>query len=66
MAYTQADLDALKAAFATGSLEVWHNNRRVTFQKPEDMERIISAIERELTPPSQRVRRFRWVSSKGL
>jgi hypothetical protein len=50
MAYTQAQLDGLKAAYASGVLSVEYAGRRTQFQSREDMRAIIAEIEAALTP----------------
>ena len=50
MAYTQADLDALKKAKASGALTVEYAGRRTTFRSLAELNSIIADIERELSP----------------
>lgn len=50
MAYTQADLDNLKAALASGALSVEYAGRRTTFRSLADIRSIIVEIEAELSP----------------
>jgi len=66
MAYSQTDLDALKAAYASGVLEVEYNGRRTRFQNSADLERAIARIEAELSPASAAPRRTAAVYSSGL
>lgn len=49
MAYTQDDLDALKAALASGAATVEYQGKRVTFRSPAEIRGIIADIERELS-----------------
>ena len=48
MAYTQTELDALKAAFAAGVLRLTYDGKSVEYGSAEDMLRRISAIEGEM------------------
>lgn len=62
MAYTQTQLDGLKAAYASGVLSVEYAGRRTTFQSRADMRAIIAEIEDALSPstvvPSRTVAGF--------
>lgn len=62
MAYTQAQLDSLKVAYASGVLSVEYAGRRTTYQSFEAMRSIIREIEAELSPqtavPSRTVAGF--------
>lgn len=49
MAWTQSDIDALKAAIATGLRTVTYSDRTVTYQTTEDMLRVLSAMESAAT-----------------
>jgi len=48
MAYTQTELDALKAAFAAGVLRLTYDGKSVEYGSAEDMLRRISVIEGEI------------------
>jgi len=48
MAYTQTELDALKAAFAAGVLRLTYDGKSVEYGSAEDMLRRISVIEGEM------------------
>lgn len=48
MAWTQEDLDIIKAAIAEGARTVQYGDKSVTYQSLTDMLRIKSAIEDEL------------------
>lgn len=50
MAYTQQQLDALRAAYARGALEVRYQDRAVRYQSREAMRAIIAEMEAELSP----------------
>lgn len=56
MAFTQAELDALRSAYATGALEVEYGSgetrRRVRYASREDLEARIDQIERALAGTS--------------
>lgn len=66
MAYTQAQLDALKAAYASGLLEVDYNGRRMRYQSRNEMRGIIAEIEAELTPSTATPSRTVGAFSSGL
>lgn len=47
--YTQTQLDALRAAVATGALQVRNSNHEmVTYRSLEEMQRLIGVMERAL------------------
>ena len=48
MAYTQTELDALKAAFAAGVLNLTYDGKSVGYGSAEDMLRRIRVIEGEM------------------
>jgi len=48
MAYTQAQLNAIKEAFASGTLTVDYDGKRVTYRSLREMKEIIATIEAEL------------------
>lgn len=48
MAWTQADLDAIKAAIAGGSVKVKYADREVQYQTLTDLLKIKNLIEKEL------------------
>lgn len=48
MAYTQTELDALKAAFAAGVLRLTYDGKSVEYGSAEDMLRRIRIIEGEI------------------
>lgn len=50
MAYTQAQLDALRAAFASGVLTVEYDGKRVTYASRDDLKRRIDEIEKTINP----------------
>ena len=53
MAFTQTDLDAIRAAKATGALEVrYSDGRQVRYRSLTEMDRIIQDIERSLAQAS--------------
>lgn len=61
MAYTQAQLDELKNARASGALVIDFDGKRVRFRNLAELDTIIATVERELagsTKPSP-VRRYR-------
>lgn len=48
MAYTTTDLDAIKAAIASGELSVSHNGRTVTYRSIAELLKAKADIEAEL------------------
>ena len=48
MAWTQAELDALKAAYAQGTLRVSYEGRSVEYGSEDDLLRRIRTIERDM------------------
>lgn len=54
MAWTQAELDALKSAFASGTLEVTFEGKRVKYGDAADLLTRIRAIESEIAATSNR------------
>lgn len=67
MAYTQADLDELKANIAKGVTSVQMGNERVEFDDLEAMQRRVRLIERELgLRPEPRARVHRPFTSTGF
>ncbi len=54
MAYSQAELDALKTAFASGTLEVTFEGKRVKYGDAADLLTRIRAIESEIAATSNR------------
>lgn len=53
--YTQAQLDALKAAYARGARTVSYDGQSVTFDTGAEMRQRIQDIERSLNPGRNRV-----------
>lgn len=47
-AYTQAQLDAIRRAYASGVTRVTHDGMTTEYRSREDMRRIIAEIEAEL------------------
>lgn len=67
MSYTADQLSSLRAAYASGVLEVTYSDgRRVRYQSMADMAQAIAQIERSLTPPAQRVTHYNPVFDKGV
>lgn len=48
MAYTQADLDAIQEALASGALTVKHRDRQVTYRSLVELERVEAKIKAQL------------------
>ena len=63
MAWTQSDLDALKAAVGLGVLTVRYNDRTVTYQNLTEMRALLAEMNRQITAaPNQRF----FATSKGV
>lgn len=68
VAIIQAEIDALKAARATGALRVRFREREVEYRSMKDINDAIAALERELdelngvTP----IRHFHFLATKGI
>ena len=54
MAWTQAELDALKSAFAQGTLEVTFEGKRVKYDDTQGLLTRIRAMESEIAAGSNR------------
>ena len=52
MAYTQADLDRIEAAIATGTLRITHNGKTTEFRSLDDMIRVRDMIRKAVKGPS--------------
>ena len=52
MAFTQAQIDALKDAYAQGVLAVSVNGRTVTYRSGAEMLQAIRVMESEVNPPT--------------
>lgn len=48
MSYTQAQLDALRAALVSGTNRVTYEGRTVEYRSVADLERVIATVERAL------------------
>ena len=57
MAFTQALLDALKLAYASGTTRVTYEGKTVEYASAKDLMQRISFIERELNPNSAKAAR---------
>lgn len=62
--YTQEQLDALRSAVARGVREVEYDGERVRYNSVEEMLRLISVIERDLS--TNRVTRTVYGSDRGF
>ncbi|MBF0162812.1 MAG: hypothetical protein HQL88_11065 [Magnetococcales bacterium] len=59
MSFTQAELDVLKEAYATGALRVTHEGKTVEYGSESDLLRRIRMIESELAAASGKARSTR-------
>lgn len=66
MAWTQTDLDALKAAAAKGERIVSFADRSVTYRSGEEILQLIKQIESELAAAAGRPKLWPGYSSKGF
>lgn len=66
MPFSQADIDALKAAIATGTKRVQFENRSVDYQDTGEMLKALAVMESEVTAlTSTPVRQIRVYANKG-
>lgn len=54
MAWTQSDIDALKAAMAQGIKRVRYVSGEVEYQSVDDMRKVLADMQREVSPDSRR------------
>lgn len=68
MAWTQTDIDAIKAAIATGALDVQYSDgSRIQYRSLEEMRSIQREMEAEVAGSSvKRARTIRFNSCKGF
>lgn len=50
MAFTQIQIDALKAALSSGTLKVRMNDREVTYRSLQEMRELLAIMEAEVNP----------------
>lgn len=69
MAFTQADLDAIDAAIASGELTVSHNGRTVTYRSMDDLfkarDRIANLIALQASRRAGSSFRFNFKTARG-
>ena len=66
MAYTQAHLDALEEAKASGVLTVSFEGRTTTFRSIDEIDRVIADIKKQLNPAKYRRKIYRLSSAKDF
>jgi hypothetical protein len=66
MAYTQAQIDALKRAIASGVLIVRHGDEQVTYRSLAEMRQALADMEGEVNPTTGPARRTVAGFSRGL
>lgn len=67
MAYTQADIDEIKRAMATGALRASFADREVEYRSLDEMQRQLAEMEREVNASAGTGTSYRLAStSKGL
>ena len=52
MAWVEADRDAIKAAIASGELDVQYNDRRVRYRSIDELRSALAMISNELDKPA--------------
>lgn len=65
MAWTQSDIEKLKAAIAQGATKVKFADREVTYRSLAEMRETLVMIEGEVSG-RRRARQVRFITSKGL
>ncbi|WP_417844832.1 phage head-tail joining protein [Thalassospira sp.] len=55
MAFTQADIDRLKSAMASGTLKVEVDGKSVTYRSIAEMREVLRMMEGDVKGPSARV-----------
>lgn len=66
MAYTQADIDALKAAMASGAKRVrYSDGSEVEYRDMAEMKDILGQMRHEVSPPAKPIRAFRFAHRPG-
>lgn len=68
MAWTQTDVDALKAAIALGALKVRYSDREVTYRSLDEMRETLALMEAEANavPGRRPAKAIRFRTDKGL
>lgn len=69
MAWTQTDLDVLKAAIAQGATSVRFADRQVNYRSLDEMQNTMRMIQADIDAAAGKVRRnrvVRFVTGKGL
>lgn len=66
MAYTSADLDAIRAARLRGIRTVQYADRQVTYSSDSELRQVEADIARELASSSHRPKQFRVIGTKGF
>lgn len=56
MAWTQPDIDALKAAIASGQLMVRSSDRMITYRSLQEMQRTLEMMQAEVSDTSSALR----------
>lgn len=67
MAWTQVEIDKLKAAIAQGATKVKFADREVTYRSLDEMRETLTMLQGEVSGGERRrPRQIRFVTSKGL
>lgn len=59
MAYTQADVDALKGAIKGGQIEVQYGDKRVRYRSLDEMVRLLKLMQADVAAAAGKARRSR-------
>lgn len=66
MAWTQQDIDSLKAAIAKGVRDVSYGQNRVSYRDFDEMLATLRLMESEVSPPPRQVRVIRAYMRRGF
>lgn len=64
MAWTQNDIDTLKAAIASGVLEVEYHDRRVKYQTTKDMLEALGLMQQEVSAAAGTARPYTRIGTR--
>jgi hypothetical protein len=66
MAWTQSQIDAMKAAIANGKLSVRHGESMIVYRSVAEMKDALAMMEAEVNPPTTKKIRYIMQRGKGL
>lgn len=64
--WTQAQLDAVKEAIASGALKVKYQDKEVTYRSTDELIRLKNEMEKDLGTKSKTMTRFVGIYDKGI